>query len=125
MKHSKSGLFLMEMIVAILFFSLASALCIQLFSQAKKTNESSRQQDLAVDMATQIVERFKNNETDPLFQHNILYLNANDQLTTEKQEGCYAIITIIEHHIDIQIYYQETPLYTLDYYHHQQRRWPS
>lgn len=125
MKHNKTGLFLMEMIVAILFFSLASALCIQLFTQAKKTNESSQKQDRAVDMATQIVERFKNDEQDPLFSHSLLYLKEDGTLTIEKQEGCYAMITIIEHHINIEIYDGETPLYVLDYYHHQQRRWPS
>ena len=34
MKHSRSSLFLMEMIIAILFFSLASAVCIQLFAKS-------------------------------------------------------------------------------------------
>lgn len=41
MKHSKSGLFLMELIVAFLFFSLASAICVQLFVKADTINEES------------------------------------------------------------------------------------
>ncbi len=34
MKRSKSGLFLMEMMFAILFFSVAGAVCLQLFAKA-------------------------------------------------------------------------------------------
>lgn len=34
MSHSKSSLFLMELIISILFFSLASAVCVQLFAKA-------------------------------------------------------------------------------------------
>ena len=45
MKSSKSSLFLMELIIAILFFSLASAVCIQLFVKShllgKTTTEAN------------------------------------------------------------------------------------
>ena len=45
MKSSKSSLFLIELIISILFFSLASAACIQLFVKAhlldKKTQETN------------------------------------------------------------------------------------
>lgn len=46
MKSSKSSLFLIELIISILFFSLASAACIQLFVKAhlldKKTRETNQ-----------------------------------------------------------------------------------
>lgn len=46
MKSSKSSLFLIELIISILFFSLASAACIQLFVKAhlldKKTQETNQ-----------------------------------------------------------------------------------
>ncbi len=46
MKSSKSSLFLIELIISILFFSLASAACIQLFTKAhlldKKTQETNQ-----------------------------------------------------------------------------------
>lgn len=46
MKSSKSSLFLIELIISILFFSLASAACIQLFVKShlldKKTQESNQ-----------------------------------------------------------------------------------
>lgn len=46
MKSSKSSLFLMELIISILFFSIASAVCIQLFAKAHlldlKTNRQNQ-----------------------------------------------------------------------------------
>ena len=40
-KNSSSSLFLMELIIAILFFSLASTVCIQLFVKAHLLTEKS------------------------------------------------------------------------------------
>lgn len=48
MKHSRSSLFLMEMIIAILFFSLASAVCIQLFAQSHLLGRQTVNQNHAV-----------------------------------------------------------------------------
>lgn len=48
MKHSRSSLFLMEMIIAILFFSLASAVCIQLFAQSHLLGKQTVNQNHAV-----------------------------------------------------------------------------
>lgn len=42
MKSSKSSLFLMELIVAILFFSIASAICVQMFVHANKTDQNTQ-----------------------------------------------------------------------------------
>lgn len=47
-ESSKSGLFLMELILAILFFSIASAICAQLFAAAHLTSTQTRQQSNAV-----------------------------------------------------------------------------
>lgn len=48
MKSSKSGLFLMELIISILFFSLASAACIQLFSKAHVVDRRTHEQNQTV-----------------------------------------------------------------------------
>lgn len=48
MKSSKSGLFLMELIISILFFSLASAACIQLFVKAHLLDIRTKEQNQAV-----------------------------------------------------------------------------
>ena len=60
MKHSKSGLFLMELIVAFLFFSLASAICVQLFVKADTINEESIRKKEASSIAGNLIELYKN-----------------------------------------------------------------
>ena len=41
---SRSGLLLMEIIIAILFFSLASAICLQLFVKAHNLGQDTQEQ---------------------------------------------------------------------------------
>ena len=48
---SKSGLFLIELIIAILFFSVASAICVQLFAQAHLKSIQSKEISMAVTQA--------------------------------------------------------------------------
>lgn len=58
MKHSKSSLFLMEIIIAILFFSLASTVCIQLFVKAHLLSVQTIEQNHAVVSAQNLAELF-------------------------------------------------------------------
>lgn len=41
MKHSKSTLFLMELMIAILFFSISAAVCLNIFVKAHVTDDST------------------------------------------------------------------------------------
>jgi len=56
---SKSGLFLMELIIAIAFFAVASAICIQLFASAHRISERSVNMNMAVNHAQSAAEAFK------------------------------------------------------------------
>ena len=56
MKHSKSSLFLMELIVAILFFSLASAVCIRLFVKAHLISRETIEQNHAITITQNFAE---------------------------------------------------------------------
>lgn len=58
MKHSRSSLFLMEMIVAILFFSLASAVCIQLFAKSHTLSKQTVSQNQAIIQAQNLAESY-------------------------------------------------------------------
>lgn len=49
--HSKSGLFLMELILVILFFSIAGAICIQIFVKAHLLSRSASELNRAVALA--------------------------------------------------------------------------
>lgn len=58
MKHSKSSLFLMELIIALLFFSLASTVCIRLFVNAHSLSNQTVDMNHAVNYAQNMAETF-------------------------------------------------------------------
>ncbi|MDE7222327.1 MAG: hypothetical protein K2O34_00930 [Acetatifactor sp.] len=58
MKHSKSSLFLMELIIALLFFSLASTVCIRLFVNAHSLSNQTVDTNYAVNYAQNMAEAF-------------------------------------------------------------------
>ena len=55
---SKSGIFLMELILSILFFSIAAAVCVKLFVTAHRLSDQSVNLHHAVAMAESIAEAF-------------------------------------------------------------------
>ena len=59
MSRSKSGLFLMELIIAICFFAVASAICVQLFAAAHTLSRRSIGIQMAVTNAQSVAEGFK------------------------------------------------------------------
>ena len=85
MRHSKSSLFLMEMIIATLFFSLTSAVRIQLFAKSHTLNAKTVNQNHAVIQAQNLAESYLAFEGDfsqmaPLFEH-IALDTANNTIT--------------------------------------------
>lgn len=63
-KNSSSSLFLMELIIAILFFSLASTVCIQLFVKAHLLTEKSVNINHSILWTQNLAESFLNSEGD-------------------------------------------------------------
>lgn len=64
MKTSKSSLFLMELIISILFFSIASAVCIQLFVKAHVLNNRTKDQNQIVVWSQNLAELWRAYEGD-------------------------------------------------------------
>lgn len=58
MKHSRSSLFLMELMIAILFFALAGTICIQLFVKSHLISKESVNQNHAVTHAQNLAEGY-------------------------------------------------------------------
>ncbi len=56
---SKSSLFLMEMIVTLLFFSAASAICVQLFAQAHILSRQAEELNMAVAISQSYAEAMR------------------------------------------------------------------
>ena len=96
---SKSGIFLMELILSILFFSIAAAVCVKLFVTAHRLSDQSVNLNHAVSMAESIAGELENlfpdagmNQTDEqtIFTINnaeeelcaFVKINASEELTT-------------------------------------------
>lgn len=58
-QHSKSSLFLMELIISILFFALASAICIQLFVYAHTKTQQSQEISLSMTQCESAAELYR------------------------------------------------------------------
>lgn len=58
MRNSRASLFLMELMISILFFSLSSAVCIQLFVKAHTINQATEDKSNAILIAQDISEYF-------------------------------------------------------------------
>ena len=60
---SRSGLFLMEIILAILAFSVVSAICLQLFVKAHNLGQDTKDLDMAVREASSIASIINQSES--------------------------------------------------------------
>lgn len=100
---SKTGLFLMELIIAILFFSVSGAICVQLFVQSHLISKDSVELNHGVEWCQNVAEAFYGcngnaEEMMQLFEHSYIgnaaeagatfYLNfdKNFQPTPEERE---------------------------------------
>ncbi len=82
----KSSLFLMELIIAILFFSLSAAVCVRLFAASYLLGQQSTYRDVAMLQAQSMAELFRaaDGEVDSVLS----YANASAS-DNEKGEGVY------------------------------------
>ena len=62
--RSKSSLFLMELIIVIMFFTISAAICMEIFANAKVKNDYSRNVANAAFKAESIAEVYKNENGD-------------------------------------------------------------
>lgn len=122
MKHSQSGLFLLELIIAILFFSLSSAICIQIFVKAHLLNEQSIQKSQANQIASNIIEIYKNDQLETTYKVDSHYIYFNEDGKNVNKDKAYYIadIDLQKTQIAIQISCQNKKIYSIKYKHHRQ-----
>lgn len=92
MKHSsgsRSCLFLMEMIVAILFFSLVSAVCLQVFTKAHLLSEDASDLSAAVIQTESAAELLKHSESSG--NDSFARLLKNEYPDSVKEEDIYSV----------------------------------
>ena len=78
MTRSKSGLFLMELIIAICFFAVSSAICVQLFAHAHTLSQRSKGIQMAVLNAQSVAAGFRGLEGDVDALANLWQVSANN-----------------------------------------------
>ena len=143
-----SSLFLLELILAVLFFSVASALCIQIFTKAHLMSQDARDLNFAVNkvssMAEQISAGTLHSDTaassddtasdpstqmpDDSLQDAAAYYDSG-YASCEKADAVYVLTvhyepenTLLKAHISMDTISANRNIYTLDVTKHRQRR---
>lgn len=143
-----SSLFLLELILAVLFFSVASALCIQIFTKAHLMSQDARDLNFAVNevssMAEQISAGTLHSDTaassddtasdpstqmpDDSLQDAAAYYDSS-YASCEKANAVYVLTvhyepedTLLKAHISMDTVADNRNIYTLDVTKHRQRR---
>lgn len=146
--NNTSSLFLLELILAVLFFSVASALCIQIFTKAHLMSQDARDLNFAVNevssMAEQISAGTLHSDTaassddtasnpstqmpDDSLQDAAAYYDSS-YASCEKANAVYVLTvhyepedTLLKAHISMDTVADNRNIYTLDVTKHRQRR---
>ena len=83
MHKSKAALFLMELLIVLLFFSIAGAISLQLFSDAHITNKNSQDRSNANILLTNTAENFYNIDSSELSEGETINYYSKDLYNAE------------------------------------------
>ena len=122
--NNTSSLFLLELILAVLFFSVASALCIQIFTKAHLMSQDARDLNFAVNEVSSMAEQM----SDGTLQGAAAYYDSS-YASCEKADAVYVLTvhyepedTLLKAHISMDTVADNRNIYTLDVTKHRQRR---
>ena len=122
--NNTSSLFLLELILAVLFFSVASALCIQIFTKAHLMSQDARDLNFVVNEVSSMAEQM----SDGTLQDAAAYYNSS-YASCEKADAVYVLTvhyepedTLLKAHISMDTIADNRNIYTLDVTKHRQRR---
>ena len=122
--NNTSSLFLLELILAVLFFSVASALCIQIFTKAHLMSQDARDLNFAVNEVSSMAEQMP----DDSLQDAAAYYDSS-YASCEKADAVYVLTvhyepedTLLKAHISMDTVADNRNIYTLDVTKHRQRR---
>ena len=122
--NNTSSLFLLELILAVLFFFVASALCIQIFTKAHLMSQDARDLNFAVNEVSCLAEQM----SDGTLQDAAAYYNSS-YASCEKADAVYVLTvhyepedTLLKAHISMDTVADNRNIYTLDVTKHRQRR---
>lgn len=122
--NNTSSLFLLELILAVLFFSVASALCIQIFTKAHLMSQDARDLNFAVNEVSSMAEQMP----DDSLQDAAAYYNSS-YASCEKADAVYVLTvhyepedTLLKAHISMDAIADNRNIFALDVTKHRQRR---
>lgn len=122
--NNTSSLFLLELILAVLFFSVASALCIQIFTKSHLMSQDARDLNFAVNEVSSMAEQMP----DDSLQDAAAYYDSS-YASCEKADAVYVLTvhyepedTLLKAHISMDTVADNRNIYTLDVTKHRQRR---
>lgn len=122
--NNTSSLFLLELILAVLFFSVASAPCIQIFTKAHLMSQDARDLNFAVNEVSSMAEQMP----DDSLQDAAAYYDSS-YASCEKADAVYVLTvhyepedTLLKAHISMDTVADNRNIYTLDITKHRQRR---
>lgn len=146
--NNTSSLFLLELILAVLFFSVASALCIQIFTKAHLMSQDARDLNFAVNEVSSMAEQISAGTLHPntaassddtasdsstqisndAWQDDTAYYDSS-YASCEKADAVYVLTvhyepedTLLKAHISMDTIADNRNIYTLDVTNHLQRR---
>ena len=122
--NNTSSLFLLELILAVLFFSVASALCIQIFIKAHLMSQDARDLNFAVNEVSSMAEQMP----DDSLQDAAAYYDSS-YASCKKADAVYVLTvhyepedTLLKAHISMDTIADNRNIYALDVTKHRQRR---
>ena len=122
--NNTSSLFFLELILAVLFFSVASALCIQIFTKAHLMSQDARDLNFAVNEVSSMAEQMP----DDSLQDAAAYYDSS-YASCKKADAVYVLTvhyepedTLLKAHISMDTVADNRNIYTLDVTKHRQRR---
>lgn len=103
-QHNKSSLFLMEIIINILFFSLLSAFCLQIFFKAYQMSRDTSRLHKAVNICASVAEICQNEAekglelkqiyTDAYEKNDMLYIFFDSSFNPCKEDSAEYVVTV-------------------------------
>ncbi|MEG1152212.1 MAG: hypothetical protein RSD67_05010 [Oscillospiraceae bacterium] len=86
-QSSKSTLFLMELVLAIMFFAISSAFCVQIFVKAHLLTTQSRDMNMAINLVQNISACLKNDNGSTQYLESYLGTEINQDTTIYLNEN--------------------------------------
>ena len=111
MKNHHTSLFLIELLLAILAFLLASALCVELFAKSYLLNQSSKNLTNATRIASNVAEIYKANKLEEYYA-STTYFNAS-WIKVDHQDENVMHYTVNNDILHIQIKHKNKTIYKL------------